>query len=606
VTCAAVLIALLLGMGMATGQSISGTVQAARGRPVCGAVVAAVPPAPGADEESTRPSALTRATCEGHFTLGPLTPGIYTVTATLESVGAAVAPGVILDDGTGHLSLRLKDSRATVTGHVRGIDGAGRPDAQVRAHHWSDDQGAVFYSATDSDGGFELTVPPGGSYFMLAVAPGARPAHAEGSPPFDGDVDFEVAEAGPAPPAVVEWIRANAVRIESASPAGGTGDLEGLWSLLSDARIVGLGTATHGTRESTQLAHRLLRLFASGRGSSALAVEASMTAGLELNDFVVHGRGEPNDSRWRFDPSEEMLNLVRWMRRHNDAPPPHHGVSLYGFDMQPPAPAAARVLRYLEDVDPSWVPIARDRLGVFVDPRTQFGGFGLEGPARQSLREGVEAVLARLDHQKPRYVAASSEGDFTHARQMARLAAQNAKIQTAGPGEFAARDRGMADNVLWILEQLPNEATLLLLGHNNHLALEPAFTMGARLRAALGPAYVSVGFVFDEGFFTAHEYAFGEIREYDRTFHVGPGPPGSLGATLSAAGLSIAALDLRTLPPGRPAAAWFSSPRETRSVGSGYFERFSGAFWKAEVLPQRYDVLLFVRETTASRRSRPD
>jgi hypothetical protein len=48
---------------------------------------------------------------------------------------------------------------------------------------------------------------------------------------------------------------------------------------------------------------------------------------------------------------------------------------------------------------------------------------------------------------------------------------------------------------------------------------------------------------------------------------------------LAAAGLRIAAIDLRALPREGPVAQWFSEPRATRSIDAGYGEQFAANFF---------------------------
>jgi erythromycin esterase len=199
-------------------------------------------------------------------------------------------------------------------------------------------------------------------------------------------------------------------------------------------------------------------------------------------------------------------------------------------------------------------------------------------------------------------VARSSDDEWSLARQYAVLAAQNATLQTSGPGEFEVRNRGMAENLRWILEREGAGTRVVFWAHNGHVAREPKHETGAFLRDAFGSRYLSIGFAFNQGGFSAHEYAFGAVRAWNRSFMLGPAPVGSLDATLAAAGLRVAALDLRTIPRTGPVAAWFASPRETRSIGSGFFQRFAGAFLEAQVVLRRYDALLFVEKTTAGRR----
>jgi hypothetical protein len=75
----------------------------------------------------------------------------------------------------------------------------------------------------------------------------------------------------------------------------------------------------------------------------------------------------------------------------------------------------------------------------------------------------------------------------------------------------------------------------------------------------------------------------------------------SLDATLARAGLSVAALDLRTRPAAGPVAEWFPQPLQTRSIGAGFSEASAAAFSRRRVAPQLYDVLLFVDSTSAAR-----
>ena len=78
-----------------------------------------------------------------------------------------------------------------------------------------------------------------------------------------------------------------------------------------------------------------------------------------------------------------------------------------------------------------------------------------------------------------------------------------------------ARDRAMADNVLWILDQQPG-ARMALWAHNGHITFDEQVmaggSMGVHLRRALGPDYLTFGFAFDHGAFQAIEREKGFTR----------------------------------------------------------------------------------------------
>lgn len=231
---------------------------------------------------------------------------------------------------------------------------------------------------------------------MLVVAEGFPTRHV--MPSSDGleGLDFELSRPGAAPPEVIAWIKEHAVPIETVEAGHDFRDLEPLRAIIGNAQVVGLGEATHGTREFFQLKHRLFEFLAREMGFSILAVEARMTTGFDLNDYVLSGRGTPRDALPAFVDSEEMLDALRWMRAYNEDPRHERKVKIYGVDIQPPAPAAARVLEYLRRVDPSGAAVAEAAFGVIAQPATQFGAYDLPPNAQQALRAGVAAVLRAL------------------------------------------------------------------------------------------------------------------------------------------------------------------------------------------------------------------
>jgi erythromycin esterase len=90
-----------------------------------------------------------------------------------------------------------------------------------------------------------------------------------------------------------EWIRANAIRLSTPEAGHGFADLQPLKSVIGNARIVSLGEATHGTREFVQLKHRMLEFLATEMGFTMFSIEANMPAAYRLNDYVLHGTGDP-------------------------------------------------------------------------------------------------------------------------------------------------------------------------------------------------------------------------------------------------------------------------------------------------------------------------
>jgi erythromycin esterase-like protein len=163
-----------------------------------------------------------------------------------------------------------------------------------------------------------------------------------------------------------------------------------------------------------------------------------------------------------------------------------------------------------------------------------------------------------------------------------------------------SRDRSMADNVAWILDQSP-KAKIVLWAHNGHVSTagyrgyEP---MGASLRKMYGEQMVVFGFAFNQGSFQAIRQGKGLMD-----FTVPPAPAGSLDAMLAATGIPVLALDLRQAPESGPVAAWLSEPHKARSIGAVYSEDNPSGYMSDLTAPKSFDALLFVEKTTAARKN---
>ena len=153
------------------------------------------------------------------------------------------------------------------------------------------------------------------------------------------------------------WIRAHAIPIQTVEAGHGFDDLQPLAKVVGDARIVALGEATHGTREFFQLKHRLIEFLASQKGFTIFSIEANMPEAYRLNDFVLHGNGDPKQLIkgmyfWTWD-TEEVLDMILWMREFNRSGKGR--IEFTGFDMQTPNVAMEIVRSFVREHEPSYL-----------------------------------------------------------------------------------------------------------------------------------------------------------------------------------------------------------------------------------------------------------
>ena len=208
-----------------------------------------------------------------------------------------------------------------------------------------------------------------------------------------------------------------------------------------------------------------------------------------------------------------------------------------------------------------------------------------------------QGVIRHLEESRDAYARRGvAARDVEWIVQNARVVLQCMQLRS----NEVSRDRSMADNIKWILDQKPG-AKIVLWAHNGHVATggfggyEP---MGVSLRKMFGAQMVVFGFAFNQGSFQAVELGKGL-----HDFNVPAAPPGSLDATFAATGIPLFALDLRDAPKSGPVANWLSESHKSRSIGAVYSEDSAAQYLMDLNAPQSFDVMLFVEKTTAARKN---
>lgn len=399
--------------------------------------------------------------------------------------------------------------------------------------------------------------------------------------------------------AVRSWLADNAIPLSSVEAGHSFEDMQPLKKLVGGARLVLLGEATHGTREFFQLKHRMLEFLVNEMGFTIFGIEATMPEAFDINEYVLTGDGDPVKALaglyfWTWY-TEEVLDMIRWMREYNADPSHGKKVKFYGFDMQRAPRACKVVLNYLRKVDPEQAMASEKALAVLSNLYMARDFPRLPKERKEEAAAAINALLARFDEQKLGYIGHTSATDWAFARQHAQIVAQYVELKSSGKG----RDRSMAENIRWVLDQEGPDARMLVWAHNGHVqAPARGQSMGTHLRRMFGTQMVVFGFAFNQGSFQAWNSP--KMRQM-RPFTVGPAPDGSLDGMLAAAGLQVAAIDLRGLPKDGPIAEWFGERHVTRSVGYYYTEQSPDKYFWNRLITQFYDALLFVEKTTSAR-----
>lgn len=431
-----------------------------------------------------------------------------------------------------------------------------------------------------------------------AIAP-AGAAHADTAPAGTG-------QAGSRPTDPVPALERRAHALDSTEPSDNLRDLRPFGRMVGDARVVGLGEATHSSREFFTLRHRVLRYLVQEKGFRTFALEVSWSTGMRINSYVLHGMGDPRrimheemQYNYRFHNTAEYLRLIEWMRTYNNHATDK--VQFVGIDIGYAGTdvfdAVTEHVRHehpelLDRVETAYQQM-RPRPGV--DMETHVHEYlGKPLAERRRIAEQARQVLRWVRRQE-----GASMPERSWAVQHARAIAQTAKLYAFDrPSEFEEsmryRDRAMAANTVWWHRQLGHK--MLLASHNNHVTYrnddpgavpEPA---GAVLRESLGSRYVNVGLSFYRGSFNAFDQRpDGPVGR----FHSGPAQEGSNEQTLDQVRHRDYLLDMRTAP--GPARRWLATPRPTHNVGLVYPEP-----QKKIALGESFDILIHLHDVDAA------
>lgn len=393
--------------------------------------------------------------------------------------------------------------------------------------------------------------------------------------------------------AAVRWVRDYAHPLTALDPEAPLTDLEPLRHMLRHATVVGLGASTRGAHELSVLDHRVLKFLVEEMGFRSLALEEDWTKGIQLDEYVRTGKGDPRAlmaDAWPPWRTEELLDALRWMRSYNRQHP-EDPLRFAGLDfMTVNSLAYDAVTGYVRRTAP-------DRLAeleahyVLLRPTGEIAGhveWYRSQPDKQPL----------VDHARLAYDLV----DGLPARDGHALARQHARAVVSfyeyhALGSLAYAEQRMAENVILWHDHTGHK--IVYWGGMAHTANGNPRTVsspgdpptaersaGSYLRDHFGEGYASIGLTFGHG---------------SVPYPVPAPPPEFADAVLGAAGMDTYLLDLHA-PQPRAVQAWLDAPAKLRLIGPGYNPEYDSAHhMSGGSLADWFDVIVHAREVTPIR-----
>lgn len=411
--------------------------------------------------------------------------------------------------------------------------------------------------------------------------------------------------------------------LATTDPEGDTADLATLEDHLADAAVVGLGEATHGTREFFRLKDRLIRHLVRDHGCRTVAFEANLPEATAIDDYVVHGEGDPAAALaavyfWTWH-TEAVRDLLAWLRAFNADRPVDDCVRFYGVDAQYTQGAVDALREFLATADPDFLDTVADDLAAIGDGGAATGQDGSLDDQIATADERLPALRERFDERREAYVDATTERRVRVAERCLRVAEQAIEYKRATrerqDGDDAAgatervlrvRDRAMAENLAWVRDQV--DGPVALWAHDAHLnrveqssrrtgATAPS--LGHHLAEEHGSDYYALGFAFGRGGFQAIDTA---SEDGGLCEHVLDAPrPETIEERLADLGHEQCFLECRGAAEDDRLAASLAAPQRHFSTGAVYDETDPEDFVTTYRYAEAFDGLVYVDETTRAR-----
>ncbi len=407
---------------------------------------------------------------------------------------------------------------------------------------------------------------------------------------------------------LVDYFSGKAVPVDSGA------DLDEIIALAGSRRLALLGEASHGTTEYYRWRSEITKRLITEKKFSFVAVEGDWASIYRLNKYVKDLPGARNSARrvlldfdrwpeWMWANSD-IEELAEWMRDYNKNLPDNEKVGFYGMDVYGQWDAMDDLIEYTGKYLPEHHALISRNLQCFAnyDRDEWVYARAVTGRGHPSCEGELSEVVELLQ-------GLAQESNGKDARKFFR-AKQNAWVVrnaedffrlavTDNTGSWNSRATHMWETVQRLMDKYGDDSRAIVWAHNTHVGDADATTMryqdmvniGRLSRRDLGRDKVFItGFSTNTGRVNAGS-SWGSRMERMR---VPEGIDGSYENIFAQLGHKQFYLIFDDKDRNHPLLNEFIGHR---AIGVVYNPRQEAGNYVPTILPQRYDALIFIRET---------
>lgn len=283
---------------------------------------------------------------------------------------------------------------------------------------------------------------------------------------------------------------------------GGTAALEDVQTDLNTiavpegVSVAALGEASHGVKEYQEMKAQVFQALVENNGCRTFIIEGDFGSALKVDAYIHGGEGTAQETAaqigFRIYRTQEMADLLTWMREYNETAPEGEDLHFRGMDIQQADSSKAYLFQTLEQGAPALAETYQDQLAFLRDEVM----FDLSAEEFAQGRAAAEALVKDMDAARSEIEAAAGTEGFAFARECAYSLYACCDVRGAPDLQYnALRDQYMAKKIQWYLEQ--GDGSLLFInGHNGHIGKHSTagyVCLGQHLSETLGEGYFAIG-----------------------------------------------------------------------------------------------------------------
>lgn len=336
-------------------------------------------------------------------------------------------------------------------------------------------------------------------------------------------------------------------------------------TIPENSKIIALGEATHGNIEFQELKLDIFKQMVEKYNVKAFVLEGDYGGSEYVNRYIHGGEGTSKEAAaaigFAIYRTDEIAELISYMRQYNESAPEGEDLRFYGSDMQ-------RIFYSFQFLNESSKEL------------------GVDTTILQKLMDGEDwnseydyhsrtQIITKIKHEL------MSKENSAKAIHFADMLLQYCELQTLTSSDGGTlRDKFMAENVQWILqqEQQLGYERIFVSGHNSHVAKWGSFdSMGKLLSNKTENGYYAIGTDFYRT--ESNMPTRSSTKRTNQVFY----SHNPLAKASKIAGLDISWLDFASVPKNSELGELISQYTYMGNLGESYS-------WFMRILPPSYRI----------------